>query len=84
MASAISAILWLLLQSRIHASLQDESKLTSHCYHFPARDYGKPNNVKQTYGSSPKLILSAGDSAIDFTLLDSDVSNIFLLLRIFL
>ena len=48
--------------------LRPESDLTSHCYHFPAKDFGKDNNVKTTYGKSPKVIVKMGDLAIDFTL----------------
>ena len=36
--------------------LKPESELTTHCYHFPSKDYGHTNNVKLTYGASPKGI----------------------------
>lgn len=48
--------------------LRDSSELTSHCYHFPSQDFGKDNSVKSMYGSSPHLLVSVGDLAIDFTL----------------
>jgi hypothetical protein len=60
------------------ATLRDKSELTSHCYHFPAKDFGKQNNVKLTYGSSPHVLLEAGSQAIDFVLPDINVS-IFLI-----
>jgi hypothetical protein len=48
--------------------LRSSDELTNHCYHFPAKDYGKDNNVKTTYGSSPQVMVEVGDLAIDFTL----------------
>jgi len=48
--------------------LRSSDDLTSHCYHFPSKDFGKDNNVKNTYGSSPKVMVKVGDLAIDFTL----------------
>lgn len=50
------------------AILRPENELSSHCYNFPAKDFGKSNNVRSVYGASPKLILNIGDMAIDFTL----------------
>lgn len=47
--------------------LQSSSKLTSSCYNFPTVDYGYGNNVKNSYHSSPKVIMTAGKTAIDFT-----------------
>ena len=38
--------------------LKPESELITRCYHFPAKDYGRTNNVKLTYGSSPKGIFN--------------------------
>lgn len=51
-----------------HAILKSEDELTDHCYSFPVNDFSKKNSIKNTYGSSPKLILNVGDVAIDFTL----------------
>jgi hypothetical protein len=48
--------------------LRPESDLTSSCYDFPNEDFGRDNSVKNTYGSSPHVLLAEGDSAIDFTL----------------
>lgn len=67
----ISSIV-LLFSLSASGKLLDDSELTSHCYHFPAKDFGKNNNVKDTYGSSPTLILNVDDNAIDFTLTSSD------------
>lgn len=53
--------------SQIFSILRNESELTTHCYNFPAKDFGKVNNVKTVHGSSPALILKVGDLAIDFT-----------------
>ena len=36
--------------------LKPDTELTTHCYHFPAKDYGHTNNVKLLYGASPKGI----------------------------
>lgn len=52
----------------VQAILRSSDDLTKHCYHFPAMDYGYGNNVKDTYGSSPHVLLAEGDLAIDFTL----------------
>ena len=47
----------LLYINNVKSILKPESELTTHCYHFPAKDYGRTNNVKLTYGSSPKGII---------------------------
>lgn len=54
--------------NHVEGILRDSSELSSHCYHFPGKDYSKDNNVKSTYGASPHLMVEAGDLAIDFTL----------------
>lgn len=46
--------LCLILINNTTGILKPESELITHCYHFPAKDYGRTNNVKLTYGSSPK------------------------------
>jgi hypothetical protein len=48
--------------------LRPESALTPSCYDVPASDFGRTNNVRATYGSSPHVQLAVGDTAIDFTL----------------
>jgi hypothetical protein len=55
------------------ALLRPQDELTPHCYHFPAKDFGKNNNIKDSHGASPKIILEEGDQAIDFTLLTPEV-----------
>lgn len=52
------------------------ASLTTHCYHFPGKDFGKGNCVKDEYGSSPHLMLNAGDDAIDFTLKTREVRDV--------
>jgi hypothetical protein len=52
----------------LSSNLRSPDELTSTCYQFPERDFGKANNVRAMYGSSPKLIMNVGDVAIDFTL----------------
>lgn len=47
-------LLLLLLINYSNSLLKSDSELTTHCYHFPAKDYGHTNNVKLTYGASPK------------------------------
>lgn len=56
------------LQATVVGILRSSDELTSHCYHFPGKDFGKDNNVKTTYGSSPHVLVNVGDLAIDFTL----------------
>ena len=48
--------------------LRPAEDLTTQCFDFPNTDFGKSNNVRVTYGSSPKLMMNVGDQAIDFTL----------------
>lgn len=75
-----SRLIWLtifliyIIDEQVIATLRDKSELTFHCYHFPGKDFGKQNNVKLTYGSSPHVLLDAGSQAIDFTLADLNVS----------
>ena len=69
MVHSLAALL--LLSSALRLGLGDlrgSEELTAHCYHFPGKDYGKSNNVKLEYGSSPYLLLGKGDAAIDFSL----------------
>ena len=61
-------VLVLLAAQSARGILRDSDELTKHCYHFPSKDYGKDNNVKDTYGSSPHVMLNVGDLAIEFTL----------------
>ena len=49
-------------------ALRPESELIHQCYDFPSTDFGRSNNVRLTYGSSPKVLINVGDQAIDFTL----------------
>ena len=49
-------------------ALRSESELIHQCYDFPTTDFGRSNNVRLTYGSSPKVLINVGDQAIDFTL----------------
>lgn len=49
-------------------NLRPESELIHQCYDFPTTDFGRSNNVRLTYGSSPKVLVNVGDQAIDFTL----------------
>jgi hypothetical protein len=76
MKREIASILALLniLLGGVNALLRSSDELTPHCYHFPAKDFGKSNCVKDTYGLSPKLMLDVGDQAIDFTLSTPTVS----------
>jgi hypothetical protein len=48
--------------------LRDESELVNNCYDFPSKDFGKSNSIRSEYGTSPKVLLDIGDTAIDFTL----------------
>ena len=48
--------------------LRPEAELTRQCYDFPGTDFGRTNNVRLKYGSSPHLMLDVGDIAINFTL----------------
>lgn len=50
--------------------LKPSSHLTSRCYNFPDDNFSRDNNVKASYGASPHLVMSPGDTAIDFTLHD--------------
>jgi hypothetical protein len=52
------------------------SDLSSNCYNFPKEDFAFDNNVKLTYGTSPKIQLEVGERAIDFTLCDPNVSHL--------
>ena len=54
----------------LSTALRSESALVQSCYNFPAEDFGKANNVRSTYGSSPKVVVNVGDEAIDFELPD--------------
>ena len=52
----------------ITGSLRPDNDLIHQCYDFPMTDFGRSNNVRLTYGSSPKVLMNVGDQAIDFTL----------------
>lgn len=54
MVRIITILLLLLFIKYSNSLLKPDSELTTHCYHFPAKDYGHTNNVKLTYGASPK------------------------------
>lgn len=56
----------------VNGILRSSSELTNSCYGVPENDFGRSNNVKDTYGKSPKVILNVGDIAIDFTLPNSN------------
>lgn len=64
----LGLVFLVIIIARVKAILRSDNELTVHCYDFPARDFGKANNVKSLHGASPKLILNIGDTAIDFTL----------------
>jgi hypothetical protein len=49
-----------MIESSTSALLRDESELTNNCYSFPDQDFGKSNNIKSVYGSSPHIILKQG------------------------
>lgn len=55
-----------------NADLLPQTELITDCYNFPQESFDTRNNVKNSYGSSPHLMLETGDSAIDFTLHDTD------------
>jgi hypothetical protein len=52
----------------VPTALRSSDELITSCYEFPEKDFGKANNVRSTYGSSPKLMLDVGDVAVNFTL----------------
>lgn len=52
----------------VTSQLLPESSLTSNCYDFPASSFDRSNCVKCTFKKSPKLILTTGQQAVDFTL----------------
>lgn len=52
--------------------LLPETELSTNCYNFPEDNFGRHNSVKNSYGSSPHLMLEVGAPAVDFTLHDID------------
>lgn len=58
----------LLYSCHSNVVLRPETELNRQCYDFPGVDFGRTNNVRSTYGSSPHLMLDVGDIAINFTL----------------
>ena len=52
----------------ITGNVRPDTELTHQCYDFPTIDFSRSNNVRLTYGSSPKVLMNVGDQAIDFTL----------------
>jgi hypothetical protein len=67
---AQAVLLFLFLHTTVVGGvLRDESELSLNCYNnFPTEDFGRTNSVKNTYGSSPHVVLGVGEQAIDFTL----------------
>lgn len=65
---AVIPFFWVILSSAVENNLAPADHLHAECYGVPGKDYGYGNNVKATYGSSPKVLLNVGDQAVDFTL----------------
>lgn len=54
------------------AELLPETELITNCFNFPQDNFDRGNSVKNTYGSSPHLVLETGSPAVNFTLHDTD------------